>query len=158
MKKLRSSFSETYKLCTVSLYCTLYCTPVKRELLKIPKTTTFRNIPCTCVRFLNRTQKFLLLYLNMIPPQTNFKILEANKGNICGGVSFRIVIGGWIGQFEFFKRNATKDIFLIIFQNFLNSSFSNIPWKKIFFSWYSDILDCRAVALEKKRQFRKDFL
>ena len=37
------------------------------------------------------------------------------------------VIGGWIGQFEFFKSNSSEDIFLIIFQNFLNSSFSNIP-------------------------------
>ena len=70
----------------------------------------------------------------MIPPQTNFKILETNKGNICGGVSFRIIISRWIGQFEFFKRNTTKHIFLIIFQNFLNSSFSNIPSKKNFFS------------------------
>ena len=69
----------------------------------------------------------------MIPSQTNFKILEANKGNIWGGVSFRIVIGECIGQFELFKRNATKDIFLIIFQNFLNSSFSNRP-RKIFSS------------------------
>ena len=91
----------------------------------------------------------------MIPPQTNFKLLEPNIGNIYGGVSFRIVIGGWIGQFELFKRNATKDIFLIIFQNFLNSGSSNIPWN---FFWYSDIMDCRAVALEKKRQFHKDII
>ena len=62
--------------------------------------------------------------------QTSFKILETNKGNICGRVSFPIVIGEWIGQFEFFQRNATKDVFLIILRNFLNSSFSNIPWKK----------------------------
>ena len=84
---------------------------------------------------------------------TNFKILETNKRNICGGVGFRIVIGGWIGQFKFFKRNATKDIFLIIYQNFRNISFSNIPWK-IFFSRYSDILDCRAVALKKMWQLQ----
>ena len=69
----------------------------------------------------------------MIPPQINFKILEANERNISGGVSFRIVMGGWIGQFEVFKRNATKDIFMIVFQNILNSSFSNIPGK-VFFS------------------------
>ena len=37
-----------------------------------------------------------------------------------------------MGQFELFKRNATKDIFLIIFQNFLNSSFPKSP-EKIFF-------------------------
>ena len=92
----------------------------------------------------------------MIPPQTSFKILEANKGNICDGVSISTVIGGWIGQFNFLKRNATKDILPIIFQNFLNSSFFNISWKKIFF-WNSDTLDCSAVVLENKRQFRKDF-
>ena len=33
----------------------------------------------------------------------------------------------WTAQI--FERNATKDVFLIIFQNFHNSSFSNIPWK-----------------------------
>ena len=60
---------------------------------------------------------------------TNFKILETNKENICGRISFRIVISGWIGQLQCFKRNTTEDVFLIIFQNFLNSSFSNIPWK-----------------------------
>ena len=43
--------------------------------------------------------------------------------------AFAIVIGGYIGQLKIFKKNATKDIFLIIFQNFNNSCFSNIPWK-----------------------------
>ena len=62
----------------------------------------------------------------MIPPQTNFKILETNKGNICGGVSLRIVIGGWIGQFEVFKRNAIKDIFPIIFPKSPEKFFSLI--------------------------------
>ena len=73
---------------------------------------------------------------------TNFKILKANKGNICGGVRLRLVIGGWIGQLKFFKRDATKDIFLIIFQNFLNNSFSNIPWKRFLeeFSWSNDFI------------------
>ena len=107
---------------------------------------------------------------------------------------FCIVKGGWTGQIEFFKRNATKEVFLIILQNFRNSNFSNIfpkVYEEIFFeafSWPSDviiglsfakfqlfqnthrkhfswslyllkseILDCRAVALEKKGQFRKDF-
>ena len=42
---------------------------------------------------------------------------------------FVIVIGGYIGQLEFFKRNVTKDVFLIIFKNFHNSSFPNIPRK-----------------------------
>ena len=61
--------------------------------------------------------------------QTNIKILKINKGIICGGVSFPKVIGEWIGQFGFIKRNATKDVFFLFFQNFLNVSFSNIPWK-----------------------------
>ena len=120
--------------------------------------------------------------------QTNFKIL---KTNFCGGVSFLIVIGGRVWRFDFFKRNATKDLFPINFQNFLNSSFSKIPWKKFLealsksndfiidlflansqlfqntqrkhFSWVlyllkPDFLDCRAVALEKKGQFRKNFV
>ena len=42
---------------------------------------------------------------------------------------FGIYIGGWTGQLKFFKRNATKDAFLIIFQNVHKSSFSNIPSK-----------------------------
>ena len=37
---------------------------------------------------------------------------------------FGIVIGGWIGQFELFKSNTTKDVFLIILQSVHNSSFS----------------------------------
>ena len=104
------------------------CKPVlqlKGDFSKFLEELLFRTCHAR-VRFLDRTQKFLLLYLNMISPQTNFKILEANEGIISDGVSFHIVIDGWIGQFEFFKRNATKDIFEIIFQNFLNSSFSNI--------------------------------
>ena len=51
-----------------------------------------------------------------------FKILGTNKGNTCGGIVFSIVID-WIKQPEFFKRNSTKDVFLIILQNFQNSSF-----------------------------------
>ena len=42
---------------------------------------------------------------------------------------FAIVLGGYIEQPKFFKRNATKDVFLIFFQNFHYSSLSNIPWK-----------------------------
>ena len=60
------------------------------------------------------------------------KILGRNKGNTCGGVSFRYSYRwvDWTAQL-FFKRNATKDVFLIIFQNFHNN-FSNI------FSMYED--------------------
>ena len=39
---------------------------------------------------------------------------------------FDRVIGGWSRQLEVRKRNVNKDIFLIIFQHFRNSSFSNI--------------------------------
>ena len=39
---------------------------------------------------------------------------------------FGIVVAGWIGQLKFFKRNAVKDVFLIIFQNFHNSNFSSV--------------------------------
>ena len=51
-------------------------------------------------------------------------------------IVFGIVIGEWIGQFEFFKRNVIKDVFLIIFQNLHNSNFSNAVSKmcsEIFF-------------------------
>ena len=40
------------------------------------------------------------------------KFLRTNKGNTYVAESvFGIVIGGWIGQLEFFKRNVIKDIF-----------------------------------------------
>ena len=39
---------------------------------------------------------------------------------------FGIVIGGWIGQLKFFKRNAIKDLFLINLQNLGYIDFSNI--------------------------------
>ena len=54
------------------------------------------------------------------------KFLRINKGNTCGESVFGIVIGRWIGQLEFFKRNAIKDIFLIISQNFHNINFPNV--------------------------------
>ena len=92
-----------------TLYCKLVL-QVKGDFSKFLEELLFGTYHAR-VEFLDRAQKFLLLHLNMIPPKTNFKILETNKGNICGGVSFRIVIDGWIGQFKFFKRNATKDIF-----------------------------------------------
>ena len=99
---------------------TLFCKPVlqlNEDFLNLLEELLFGRYH-TRVRFLDRTQKFLLLYLNVIPPQssqTNFKFLKTSKGNISGGVRFPIVIDEWIGQFEFFKRNATKDVFLIIF-------------------------------------------
>ena len=57
---------------------------------------------------------------------TNLKILRTNKGNTFSGVSFlySYIWVDWIVQF--FKRNATKDVFEIIFHNFHNSSFPNI--------------------------------
>ena len=43
---------------------------------------------------------------------------------------FGIVIGGWIVYLELFKRSTTKDFFfLVIFQNFHNSSYSKIRSK-----------------------------
>ena len=45
------------------------------------------------------------------------KFLRTNKGN-----TYRWVVG----QLEFFKRNAIKDIFLIISQNFHNINFPNV--------------------------------
>ena len=39
------------------------------------------------------------------------KILGTNKVKIYRGVSFRYSWGGWIGQQEFFKRKANKDVF-----------------------------------------------
>ena len=75
------------------------------------------------------------------------KILGTSKGNTCVESVFFIVIGGWIGQVEFCKRNATKDgVFLIIFQYLHNNSFSNILskiYEEIFleaFSWSIDFI------------------
>ena len=62
------------------------------------------------------------------------KIL-GTKETLASKSVFGVVIGGWIWQLEFFKRNATKDVFLVIFQNFHKSSFSNILSKM-----YEDIL------------------
>ena len=56
-----------------------------------------------------------------------FKVFETNKGNTCGEVSFCYSYWwvDWTAQI-FFKRNTTKDVFLIFFLKFHNSSFSNI--------------------------------
>ena len=55
------------------------------------------------------------------------KFLRINKGNTCGGISFRHGYRWVVGQLEIFERNAIKSIFfLIIFQNFHNISFSNV--------------------------------
>ena len=39
------------------------------------------------------------------------KFLRTNKGTLAVESSFGIVIGGWIGQLEFFKRNALNTFF-----------------------------------------------
>ena len=49
-------------------------------------------------------------------PPAVWKILGTIKGNIYGRWVVGVV-GGWIGKLEFFIMNATRDIFLIIFQN-----------------------------------------
>ena len=55
----------------------------------------------------------------MIPTQTLsqqfWSFLEQTKETLAVESVFGIVIGGWIGQLEFFKRNAIKDGF---FDNF----------------------------------------
>ena len=55
----------------------------------------------------------------MIPTQTLsqqfWSFLEQTKETLAVESVFGIVIGGWIGQLEFFKRNAIKDVF---FDNF----------------------------------------
>ena len=49
----------------------------------------------------------------MIPPQTLsqqvWSFLEQTKETLAVESVFGIVIGGWIGQLEFFKRNAIRD-------------------------------------------------
>ena len=55
-----------------------------------------------------------------LPAILNF--LRTNKGN-----TYRWVVG----QPGFFKRNAIKDIFLIIFQNFHNINFSKVLSKMV---------------------------
>ena len=66
----------------------------------------------------------------MIPPQTlsqEFcKFSQQTKEILVVDSAFCVVIGGWIEKFELFKRNPTKNFFLIILQSFQNSSFSNI--------------------------------
>ena len=52
---------------------------------------------------------------------------EETKETLAVESVFGIFIGEWIGQLEFFKRNAFKDIFLLInFQNFLYINFFNV--------------------------------
>ena len=54
-----------------------------------------------------------------------------------GDSVFSIVIGGWLDSSNFLKRSLLKTFFLIILQNFHNSSFSNIPskmYERYFFS------------------------
>ena len=61
--------------------------------------------------------------------QQYWKFPEQTKEILVVDSVFRIGIGGWIGLFEFFRKNATKDVFLIILKSFHHSSFSDIPSK-----------------------------
>ena len=69
---------------------------------------------------------FLLFYQKGIPPTDSaidalpaiLKILGTNEGNTCGESIFGKVIGGWIVQLEFLKRNATT---------LLKTFFDNVP-------------------------------
>ena len=56
-----------------------------------------------------------------------FKIIGSSKGNIYGALTFRHSCR-WV---DWTARNATKDIFLIIFRNVHSRSFSSIPLKKL---------------------------
>ena len=60
------------------------------------------------------------------------KILGTNKGKTCAGVTFRYSYRWVDWSARIFKRNANKDVFLIIFQNFHNSSFPAFSRKHIF--------------------------
>ena len=68
----------------------------------------------------------LFLILTQTLSQQISKFSEQTKETLAVEPVFCIVKSGWIGLIEFFKRNATKEPFLIILQDFQNSSFSNI--------------------------------
>ena len=108
-------------------------TPVKRRLLEISRKGTLPNIPCTCQIFRQscNTQKFLLLYWKVISSQTLsqqfWSFSEQTKKKIVVESVFGIVISGWIGKLEFFKRNAIKDgVIFFYFPKFHNSDFSKV--------------------------------
>ena len=65
-----------------------------------------------------KRQKFLLLYQNVIPPQTLsqqfWSFSEQRKETLTVESVFGTVICGWIRELEFFKRDAIKDIFFLI--------------------------------------------
>ena len=62
--------------------------------------------------------------------QAVLEILKQTKGNTCGGVSFRHSYR-WVDWAAptFLKATLLKTFFLIVFQNFYNTSFSNILLK-----------------------------
>ena len=73
---------------------------------------------------------FLLLYSKVITPDTLsqqfWKFLEQTKETLALVSVLAIVIGELIRLLKFFKMSATKDVLLIIFENFQNRRFSNI--------------------------------
>ena len=100
-----------------------------------------------CVRFLNRVAKrihfcyFTQKWFCHRRSPSNWKFSEQTKEILVVDSLFCIVIGGWIAEFKLFKRNATKGVFLIILQNFHNSSFSNIlskMYENIFIEAFSE--------------------
>ena len=135
--KLQSTFKKFDNEFVFSNAQTLYCKPhflIKGDFSKFLEGLLFGTYHAL-LRFLDRVAKpwsscyFIKKWFHHRRSPTNFKILETNKGNICSRMSFRIVISEWIGQLQFFKKGTTKDVFLIIFQSFLNSSFSSSPWR-----------------------------
>ena len=88
----------------------------------------------------------------MIPPETNIKILETNKGNVCSGVSFHKVQLGRLDSSNFLEGMLLKTFFW----SFLTSVFP-ISHEKIFFLIfrYSGLHGCS--VREKNDSFAKIF-
>ena len=102
-------------------------TPVKRGLLEMSRRATFRNKPVHVLEFSTELQNPEIYPANLVKygsttdvVQEIFKLWEHAQQTFAVKpvLSNSRVIGRWIEQLKFFKRNATKDVFLRIFQNF----------------------------------------
>ena len=121
----RSSFLVAFKLSMVSLLLLL-----KGDFSKCLGELAFWNVLCACWTELQNPDVSATSLKSDFAADDLKPILKFSKqGNEIFAIesAFELVgEGGGIGQLQFFKRNTTKDDFVIIFQNFLNSSFSNI--------------------------------
>ena len=61
--------------------------------------------------------------------EVSVSLLKSNYTTDALATIFMILGTNKQRKLEFFKRNVAKDVFLIIFKNFHNSSFSNISEK-----------------------------